>query len=306
MMRGKLMAETDKKNTVEKSVGDWPVLTENHWYSLAITSAVFTAIAVVAAFISIFGDGFDGEADVKMAQGLAPFGVALFAVVTFCTVAWRGSISTRQANQSESEGRAKLLQEGAKLLGETEKASHVSAGIATLGVLVAGPDKEYAFQAMNLLADFVEDHMGLDHTNRHRPQISGVMRTGEQNGVNTRREISFDCTDYNPGPDDDYETTYWHYIPGFERIRYKGGAFSLDDHYNLSGLINISFNNVEIRGWRKLTLDDRFYRCRFSNCDIHEINSMIQLISTMTISMLLIGAIFLDARYTLPNLLLKT
>ncbi|AIC26219.1 hypothetical protein IE4771_CH01067 [Rhizobium etli bv. mimosae str. IE4771] len=274
------MAGTEKKTTDQRSVGDWPVLSESHWYSLAITSAVFTAIAVVAAFISIFGNGFDGDADLKMAQGLAPFGVALFAVVTFCTVGWRGSINTRQANQSESEGRAKLLQEGAKLLGETEKASHVSAGIATLGVLVAGPDKEYAFQSMNLLADFVEDHMRLDHTNRHRPQISGVMRTGEQNGINTGREISFDCTNYSPDLDqdhDDYETVYWHYIPGFELIRYKGGAFSLDEHYNLSELENIHFNNVEIRGWNQLLLDDRFYRCRFSNCDIHEINSMLQL-----------------------------
>ncbi|MGO7731582.1 hypothetical protein [Rhizobium leguminosarum] len=271
------MAGTDKKNTDESSVGDWPVLTENHWYSLAITSAIFTAIAVVTAFILIFGNGFDGEADLKMAQGLAPFGVALFAVVTFCTVGWRGSISTRQANQSESEGRAKLLQEGAKLLGEPGKDAHVSAGIATLGVLVSGTDNGYARQAMDLLADFVEDHMSKNHANRHRPQISGVMRTGDRNGANTEREIVFDYTD--PDRDDgDDEPTYWYYIPGFKLIRYQSGVFEKDVHYNLNDLKNVKFRNTELVDWGAIDIDDRFYRCRFRRCDIASIETIVSLL----------------------------
>lgn len=273
------MAGTDKKSNDDRPIGDGPMLAESHWYSLAITSAIFTTIAILAAFICIFADGFDGEADLRTAQALAPFGVALFAAVTFCTVGWRGSINTRQANQSESEGRAKLLQEGAKLLAEKEKASHVSAGVATLGVLVAGPDKDYAFHAMNLLADFVEDHMKTDHANRHRPQISGVMRTGEQNGVSTGREIYFDCTDYDPNPnhfEDDYET-FWHYVPGFETLRYKSGIFAHDIHYELDALKNVSFSNVEIRDWRPVNVDDRFHRCRFTNCDIASVSSLLPL-----------------------------
>lgn len=269
------MAGTEKKPS-DGQVGDWPVLTENHWYSLAITSAIFTALAILTAFIRIFGDGFDGEADLKFAQTLAPFGVALFAVVTFCTAGWRGSINTRQANQSESEGRAKLLQEGAKLLAETEKPSHVSAGIATLGVLVAGSDKDYAFQAMNLLADFVEDHMRIDHTNRHRPQISGVMRTGEQNGVNTGRDITFDCT-HNPNEDWDDDPTYWHYVPGFVEVRYRSGIFAHDVHYELENLRNVVFHDVQIRGWYPINVDERFYRCSFSNCDIASVSSLLSL-----------------------------
>lgn len=112
-----------KEQLGQKDTSDWPSITENQWYALAITSAIFTAIAIFAAFLWIFVDGFDGDPDLKKAQALAPFGVALFAVVTFCTASWRGSINSRQANQAESEGRAKLLQEGAKLLSEHEKAS---------------------------------------------------------------------------------------------------------------------------------------------------------------------------------------
>jgi len=267
------------KQTGDHGVSDWPMITENHWYTFAITSAIFTALAIFIAFVWIFGDGFDGEADVRSAQALAPFGVALFALVTFCTAGWRGSISTRQANQSENEGRAKLLQEGAKLLADAEKASHVSAGIASLGVLVGGPDKDYAFQAMNLLADFVEDHMRHDHTNRHRPQISGVMRTGVQNGCDTGREIYFDCTNYNEDQsyyDDDYDT-YWHFIPGFELIRYRSGIFAYDVHYELDSLTNVQFNGVDIRGWRPLNLDGRFHRCSFTNCTIASVSSLLAL-----------------------------
>lgn len=273
------MAGVGSSKSSDRSVVDRPAITEQQWYTLAIVSATLTAVAVVIAFWWIFGDGFDAS-DLGKAQALSPFGVALFAVVTFCTAGWRGSINTRQANQSESEGRAKLLQEGAKLLAETEKASHVSAGIATLGVLVAGPDKDYAFQAMNLLADFIEDHMAGSHANRHRPQISAVLRTGEQNGLNTGRKISFDCTsgynesgNYNEKPD-----AFWHWIPGFERIAFKGGIFDHDDHYELRDLRKVTFHRVNLRRWESVDVDDdRFLRCEFTQCHIASVSSMVAL-----------------------------
>lgn len=261
----------------DRPVGEWPAITENEWYAFAIISAILTAIAVVGAYAWIFGDGFDPETDQKLAQTLAPFGVALFAVVTFCTACWRGSINTRQANQSESEGRAKLLQEGAKLLGETGKDAHISAGITTLGVLVSGSDKGYARQAMDLLADFIEDHMSKNHANRHRPQISGVMRTGDRNGANTEREIVFDYTD--PGRDDgDDEPTYWYYIPGFKMIHYQSGEFEKDVHYNLNDLKNVKFRHTQLVDWGPIDIDDRFYRCRFRRCDIASIETIISLL----------------------------
>jgi hypothetical protein len=265
------------KNNDDRPVSEWPAIGENHWYVLAITSAILTALAIGAAFLWIFFDGFDGELDLKRAQALSPFGVALFAVVTFCTASWRGSINTRQANQAESEGRAKLLQEGAKLLSETGKPSHVLAAVATLGVLVSGPDKEYAFRAMNLLADFVEDHMSHHHFNRHREEISGVLNEGVANGANTGREFTFDCTpDYEGGYVErgDEELIYWHFIPGFKKLRYRSGAFAHDVHYQVDGLRNVAFFNVQLDGWSEITIDDRFSRCWFVDCGIRLVGSL--------------------------------
>ncbi|MBZ9771470.1 hypothetical protein [Mesorhizobium sp. CO1-1-8] len=261
----------------EQPVGDWPTITENHWYALSITSAVLTIVAVVGAFLYIFADGFDGESDTKLAQALAPFGVALFALVTFCTISWRGSISARQANQSESEGRARLLQEGAKLLSEPTKASHVSAGVATLGVLIDSGEENYAFRAMNLLADFVEDHMRLDHGNRHRSEISGVMRSGDENGANTGRDIAFSP----PERDNDYQyddyTTYWHFIPGFDVITYYGGEFSVDVNYSINDLRRVKFIGTTISLWNNVSIDNRFDRCTFRACSIASVSSIASL-----------------------------
>ncbi|MER9350007.1 hypothetical protein [Mesorhizobium sp. M0227] len=256
------------------TTGEWPTITEKHWYVLSIVSAMFTAVAIVAAFLFIFGDGFDGEHDTRLAQALAPFGVALFALVTFCTVSWRGSISVRQANQAENEGRARLLQEGAKLLSEPSKPSHVSAGVATLSVLIHSGQGDYAWSAMNLLADFVEDHMRSYHGNRHREEISGVMRSGDEAGFNTGRSITFCVVE----PEEDYhyddDPVYWHYIPGFASVKYFGGEFPFDDEYEIDRLENASFNGVTIARWNRVTIDGRFDRSTFKNCAITRVDSV--------------------------------
>lgn len=54
-----------KEQLGQKDTSDWPSITENQWYALAITSAIFTAIAIFAAFLWIFVDGFDGDPDLK-------------------------------------------------------------------------------------------------------------------------------------------------------------------------------------------------------------------------------------------------
>lgn len=267
------MPERANKN----SDTEWPTLTERHWYVLSIVSAVFTAAAIVSAFLFIFSDGFDGQADAWLAQALAPFGVALFALVTFCTVSWRGSISVRQANQAENEGRAKLLQEGAKLLSEPSKPSHVSAGVASLGVLIHSKQPDYAWSAMNLLADFVEDHMRNHHGNRHRAEISGVLRSGDEAGFNTGRSIIFYVEDYEEEYGYDDEAVYWHYVPGFKSISYFRGTFSYDSEYDIGDLKNTIFNGVSIEGWKKVRIDSRFERCTFENCSVDTLISVASL-----------------------------
>jgi hypothetical protein len=239
----------------DNKIGSGPNISEAQWYSFAIASVIITAIAVVVAFVYIFWDGFDGDRDAKLAQAFAPF----------------GSISSRQANQAESEGRAKLLQEGAKLLGEVDKPSYVSAGIATLGVLVTGPDRDYALQAMNLLAGLVEGHMVQAHTSRHLSEICRVLSSGEERGLNTGRVVTFHPPE--PGQGGSW-LPEWHYIPGFAGISYISGVFRSRNDCDINSLNHVRFYYVDILFWKDIVVDERYTSCKFLKCSINSVESL--------------------------------
>ncbi|WP_421413515.1 hypothetical protein [Agrobacterium tumefaciens] len=242
-----------------KSTGDWPTIHENQWYAFAITSAIFTAIAICAAFFWVFGDGFDGEADLKKAQALAPFGVALFALVTFCTASWRGSINTRQADQAEREGRAKLLQEGAKLLGQLDNPAHISAGIATLEILAVGGDERLAIQAMNLIADFVQAQMADSHDNQFREEAFSALANAAALGRVAKRSIRFKT---------DTGLTNWESLLGMRSVSYTGGSIDGGFFGNFEDRKEYRYRGVKISGLERLIVDHRFEDCDFSYCDI--------------------------------------
>ncbi len=251
-----------KKNHYD--VQEWPVITENHWYALAITSAMFTALAILSAFLWIFFDGFDGESDLKKAQAVAPFGVALFALVTFCTVAWRGSVNVRQANQAEREGRAKLLQEGAKLLGEKDNPSHVSAGVATLEILVTGPDYKLAVQAMNLIADYVQSEMASSHAHRFRDETFAALAAGADLGREANRTIRCNA----PIANDDEQAVEWTAISGVKTVQYIGGKVEGGIFGDFSDRPNFRYSGVRMTFQEDVKVNYRYSNCAFSYCDI--------------------------------------
>ncbi|WP_320202357.1 hypothetical protein [Agrobacterium rosae] len=254
------------KQASEKGTGDWPVITENHWYALAITSAIFTTLAILAAFLWIFFDGFDGETDLKKAQAVAPFGVALFALVTFCTVAWRGSVNVRQANQAEREGRAKLLQEGAKLLGEAANPSHVSAGIATLEILITGPDEKLAIQAMNLVADFVQREMQGSHHHPFREEAFASLSSGASLGRRANRSLTFDCSKSELGG-------VWFNIDGVKWVSFKGGSIMGGVLGGFEDRENYRYSDCDIL-MMDINLDSRFTKSKIKHCNIKSIDFM--------------------------------
>jgi hypothetical protein len=238
---------------------DSPVIAENQWYVLAVTSAVLTGVAIVLAFVWIFGDGFDGEPDLKKAQALSPFGVALFAVDTFCTAGWRGSINARQADQSEREGRAKLLQEGAKLLGEDKNLSHISAGLATLELLVVGSDDRLAVQAMNLIADFLQREMPIDPEREIVAQAIASLDSGFKMGRSANRDGKFETS--NPDLN-------WKLVTGLKALTYKGGTVTfLNDEKDFLSSQNTRFQGVYFE-FCDVRLDLRFTQCIFRLCGI--------------------------------------
>jgi hypothetical protein len=254
-MKRSAMAGDEREN---KPVGNWPKIDESQWYAFAITSAIFTAIAICGAFFWIFGDGFDGETDLKKAQAVAPFGVALFALVTFCTASWRGSINTRQADQAEREGRAKLLQEGAKLLGQLDNPAHISAGIATLEILAVGDDERLAIQAMNLIADFVQAQMADSHDNQFREEAFSALANAAALGRIAKRSIRFKTND---------PSTNWESLAGMRRVSYIGGSADGGFFGEFHDRAEFRYQDTKLSGM-DLNIDYRFRNCEFSYCTI--------------------------------------
>lgn len=259
------MAGGKSKPKGKNQIGDWPQITENHWYALAITTAVLTAVAIVFAFGAIFIDGFDGDSDAKLAQALAPFGVALFAMVTFCTVAWRGSVNVRQADQAEREGRAKLLQEGAKLLGESNNQSHVSAGIATLEILISGPDEKMAVQAMNLIADYVQREMAHDHDHYFQKEAFAALAVGERYGRIAQRSLKF--SDEISG----VLSNEWKSLLGVQEVKYVGGKIESGFVGDFKDSNRYRYEGVEILFMDDVEVSSRYRNCMFEYCDIKKI-----------------------------------
>lgn len=244
-------------------ISDGPGLTEGHWYSLAIASALLTAVAIVFAFVWIFGDGFDPDGDLKAAQALAPFGVALFALVTFCTVGWRGTISARQANQAEREGRAKLLQEGAKLLGEKHNPSHVSAGVATLEILITGPDEKLAVQAMNLIADYIQSEMGESHIHRFKDETFAALAAGADLGREANRTIKFAAPIVERE-----EGVEWTDIRGVKVVQYAGGKIEGALWGSFVDRPNYRYSGVRLFLQENVVIDHRYSKCVLVFSDI--------------------------------------
>lgn len=262
---GNVMAplKTSEKASDKTSVGDEPTITEAQWRAFSIASAILTGVFVAGAFAWIFADGFDGATDPQLAQTLSPFGVAFFAIVTFCTACWRGSINVRQADQAERELRAKLLQEGAKLMGEDDKPSQIGAGIASLEILVTGNDENMAVQAMNLLVDYIQRSGDVTSEDRLTVAASAALRNGVRLNRFSERNIKFTDTT------NESVQKAWQIVPGVNFARYFNGTFlGLGDDYFIAPEKS-HFLACSIRGvGRPLHVNLHFSDCVFDTCSI--------------------------------------
>ncbi|MCP5939503.1 hypothetical protein NL351_26665, partial [Klebsiella pneumoniae] len=81
---------------------EYPTLSERNWETLSVSSAIFALLSFSIAAIWLFEEGLNQD-DLWKVQLFTPFGVALFAVVTYCTANWRGKITTRQADLAASQ-----------------------------------------------------------------------------------------------------------------------------------------------------------------------------------------------------------
>lgn len=253
-----------------KKISEFPSVSEGKWESLSVSSAIFTFVCFSAVAVWILEGGIE-QGDVWKIQIFTPFGVALFAGVTYCTVNWRGKITTRQADLaasqlrlSERESKAKLLQEGAKLLGELGKPSHVSAGISTLAILILSDDEEFAVQAMNLVADLVQREMASSDDHVHREEAFLALKKGQEIGRQSDREIRFDANS---------SETRWKILYGVKNVLYVGGCF-----LGLNGKVDVipydmHFSGVKFDICENMIFGGLLSRCQFNECSISEVQN---------------------------------
>ena len=263
--------QSDMKNDHYKTGNnEYPSISERNWESLSISIAIFTLVSFAIVAIWLLEGGLE-QSDLWKIQLFTPFGVALFAGVTYCTANWRGKITTRQAdlaaNQlrlSERESKAKLLQEGAKLLGEVGKPSHVSAGISTLAILIMSDDEEFAIQAMNLIADLIQREMGSSHNHAHRDEAFLALKRGEEIGRQSDREIRFEASS---------SETRWEMLYGVKRVLYVGGFFlGLDGEIDLTSQ-KINFKNVKFDICDNIIFYYKFNTCEFNECHVSRVQN---------------------------------
>ncbi|WP_412064007.1 hypothetical protein [Rhizobium sp. SYY.PMSO] len=256
----------------EKAVSDYATLSDKDWFTLALVTFLLSAIIIAGAAIWVFAPdeqkslwrAFSGGSSmVQRAQAFAPFGVALGAVVTFCTIAWRGVLNTRQLeyqaeqikhqaqqlalaqkqnDAKDEENLAKLLMEGTKLLG-AEQASHILAGIAALQSVVVSAKLPFAPVGMDILADQAQAAGKEDSTRNILEAAANALNEGARAGQKSRRKISFNF---------------------FNNAEDRALA--------INGMVEVKYYNAEVSGAEFSQFDDLksyiFRKCVFNNCTI--------------------------------------
>ncbi len=240
-------------------------ISEKDWYFLAVLASIFTLVATVFAAIWVFSEPIlDNRA--KMVSTLAPFGTIPLAFVTFCTVAWRGMVSTRQADEQrrandakDEENIAKLMLDATKLLTEDKSTSRLS-GIAALATIAISKQESFAAHCMNMLADQAilanESH---GDTNIFRA-AQGALAAGYSAGRIAKRQLKIDFSK---------RRTNFEAIEGVETVVYENGELFGSDVELLLALS--SKTNVRLE---RCTITDaiidrseiEFQKCRFIDC----------------------------------------
>lgn len=246
------------------------------WLTFAIVLGISSGVGIAFSLVWALG----AEEELRSARTDIVYKVALLcaAVVTFCTVVWRGLISARQANYqqqqidnlarqisaAEENNLAGLLQKGAELLGQADNRAHVAAGIATLQSLITAENPKFAREAMELLADHIDEKFQYTNSGPLFRSIIQALEAGATRGLVASRIV-----DFNAG-DRDHVT--WTVFRGVEGLSYIGGNISgFSDAVVQSHDVVIQCDGVKFDYGQIESVDDRFSNCVFENCKINDI-----------------------------------
>jgi hypothetical protein len=266
----------------ERPISNGPKIEADTWFALAL--AAFIIAIVIFSAVAIWVFAAEGAMNVR-AQAFAPFGVAIGAIVTFFTIAWRGVLNTtqltyqaaqleHQANQlaqtrrqndsKDEENLAKLLMDGTKLLGD-DKESHVLAGVAALQAVVTSARPTFAPHAMDILADLLE----ATHADIAKRKVfnaaKDAINSGAAKGHRAQRSLRVDFSAL--------DAFYGVAINGVNFIRYVGATFYSDQFDIFEDVTRVRFENCTFEEC-KLPEDMLLSRnCAFEGCTIAKFSS---------------------------------
>lgn len=242
---------------------------EHTWFCLSKAVAIIAVVCGTVAFGWILSAG-DEEKMLRRAEIATPLGMAFAAALTFTTVVWRGLVGEFQAreqkranDQNDREYTAALLLDGAKLLDENKKPSHVAAGIAALEFVVSRPEAKFGNAAMNLLADFLSAHAKNPTGSDHSDAARRAMAKGAKASHRANRLLMVEID----------ETEFHQFYTGFTEVVYRSGriddrAFSDHDSGQLTIMESVKVENQKIN-------DDLicYFNCQISQCEIEKLDT---------------------------------
>jgi len=250
-----------------------PAIKAETWFAAAVASIIITIIIGGAAALWVFS-AHEPALMVQRAQAFTPFGAALLAIVTFCTIAWRGVLNTtqlqhtadqlaqsrRQNDAKDEENLARLLMEGTKLLGD-DKESHILAGIAALQAVVTSPKETYAPHAMDILADLVE----ATYNSPLKQKVFGACRDALERGADQGRQSSRYLKISFEG-DEPQDTVA---INGVRILEYQNARIDEYEYGRFREPKRVRFRKCELEYCEVTPQGSRMFdNCRFFNCDI--------------------------------------
>jgi hypothetical protein len=223
----------------------------------------------------------------QRAEIATPLGMAFAAALTFTTVVWRGLVGEFQAreqkranDQKDEENIARLLLDGAKLLGDT-RPSHLAAGIAVLSQAISLGKTNHAKASMDIIADFIKESLKIPANFELLDSAVHALNYGSKLGYCANRSITVETQDG--------ELIAW-WINGMQSCTYEGGVIGYHLFDRQADIQQFAFNrvtfhsspfadeptaeNCNFRGCSFKEIDiaivwvNEFYKCDFSNAQV--------------------------------------
>lgn len=254
------------KKNFEISAENDEVQTASEWFWFSVSVALFfiSIACAVFAFSWIWSAETTNEA-AKRATISTPIGAAFVAAITFTTVVWRGLVSARQANEhqrtndaKDDENTARLMLDGAKMIGDA-KDSSVVAGIAALELVIKTEDSQFSQTAMDVLADFIVEKINSEKRDTLVQQARASVEKGVILGLSSDRTISID-----------YSVSGYSQklraFNGFEQVHYLSGELSPSEFSMINDIEKCTFRNTQINSLKDLGVTNILTRCKFVNC----------------------------------------